>query len=1224
MEAGATGQAKLVIESPPKLHDQATNLPVDEKKVPDSTAPPTTCGTIKQKGIDRRPFVIAMIRGVPLRALVDTGATRSYLGPVACKKLSPRKELTPDQPAPPMVMANGEVQEIPGEIRLPMKVYNTEKEIMFRIAPTLAYEAILGMDALAAYGEALHQVILDHIERMGDPTTPQGTATAATLHDPSSFATPIYADELPKKSRATRFEWPLAEDQVAGIADLDDAQRRKVDALVQEIFGKPGEERKLGLTTRIKHKMDVQGHAPIRQRVRQYSPKVLEHMHAEVDKLLAAGIIEESTSEWSNPVVMVRKPNNEYRMCIDFRRVNDLTRKDPYPMKDMAGILSMLRSAKFISTIDLSQAYHQVPLDEESKPITAFAVPGKGLYQYVRMPYGPCGAPATFQRLQDSLIGPDLVPYAYSYLDDIILVSETFEEHLALLRLILERLAAAGLTINPEKCHFCVPEVKYLGFVVNENGLHIDPDKVSPVLQFPAPKNISQLRRFIGMTSWYRRFVESYADVAEPLTRLLRTSQRWNWGPEQQTAFDGLKYALATAPVLIFPNFNERFKLQTDASGFGIGAVLTQTVDGEEKVVSFASRTLTDAEKGWTVTERECLAVIWAIRKFRCYLEGYSFTVVTDHSSLQWLRNLKETTGGRLTRWALEVQSYDFDVVHRKGALHKVPDALSRMYEDEQGLLAAVESSSDEWYHRRVKAVQENPATLPNWKLDDGHLYCHRPDPLLDSILEDLDAWKLVPPSEMHQQIISAAHDPPVAGHLGVDKTYARVSREFYWPGCYKDVGDYVRRCPICQAVKPSQKGPAGLMGRKIIEAPWQIVSSDIMGPLPLTSDHFQYIIVFQCLLTKWVELKALRRANAQSVCSSFLSRVVYRFGCPRVLLTDNGTEYSNHEVDSLLDELGVHHFSSPPYHPQSNPTERVNRVIKQMIISYVDQEHKSWKDHLPELQYAINSAKHDSTKFSPVLLTLGYEYPPLHGLRPDLGPSPDVDNITTGSAGLWQQRMLRLSGLRDTAVRHLEEAGERQAHYYDEGRREVRLSEGEKVWVRNHQLSKAVEGRTSRLVKKYDGPYVVSKVLSPIVYEITDATGRIIGRHHVSDLKTHYEQELISDFDSTGTEKDPEQDGPEIGPSDQQAPAGRTPNRHAAQPQPPQPKRRRGRPRKVPFAGGVGTGGSSGQVLDGRGSLPKPPAPSIRRQVIFSPGPREGPVLRSARAGTASRPKRQ
>ena len=448
------------------------------------------------------------------------------------------------------------------------------------------------------------------------------------------------------------------------------------------------------------------------------------------------------------------------------------------------------------------------------------------------------------------------------YLDDIFVITPTFDEHLTWLRRVLHKIRDARLTINREKCELCRSQVRYLGFLVDCDELWVDPEKTAPVVDYPAPRNLKQLRRFLGMASWYRRFIPCFATIATPLTHLTKKQHTWEWATEQQTAFETLKMHLVSAPTFACPDFLLSFTLQTDASSVGLGAVLTQVIDGQERVIAYASRALTGAEQKYTVSEQECLAVIWAIRKFRYYREGYSFTVVTDHSSLRWLHNLKNPTG-RLALWALELLQDNVTIVHRKGALHHVPDALSRIPEnfaDATDLCIRMQPTDDRWYARRYRDVRHAPDRFPDWRIENNHLYHHRPCGFISIEQEDLDAWKLALPCEQRAQAIAESHEPPQVGHLGVDKTYRRLNTQYYWPNMLRDVIAFIARCDTCQRCKVEQRPPAGLMGRRVAEEPWTTVAVDIMGPVIPCKSRFSYVLVIQDLFTKWIEVLPLRR----------------------------------------------------------------------------------------------------------------------------------------------------------------------------------------------------------------------------------------------------------------------------------------------------------------------------------------------------------------------------
>lgn len=675
-------------------------------------------------------FAKLKIGSIVIDALIDSGSSRSFIVESLSDSLmkeTSRKLI--DCKARKMVVANGAISAISGRIMLPVELDGVGHEFPFRVVKDLSPDCILGWDFMQKFGiiqDGFHNVWYINKGLEGECIVHGGNGNTRTM-------TVSDIDQ---------------QEDCCGLIELSEAETVRLKELLREVI--PSNAPEIGRTSRVEHRIDVQGHTPIKQKYYRVSPVVLNAMYEEVDKLLAAGIIRPSNSEWSSPVVMVKRVNGKYRMCIDYRKVNAVSKGDAYPLPFMENILDELRSAKYITTIDLNLAYHQVPVEENSRTITTFTVPGRGLFEFTRMPFGLTGAPATFQRLIDTIITPEMRPHCFAYLDDIIIVSKTFEEHLVWLRKVIKRIYEAGLTISEDKSIFCQSEVRYLGFKVNEFGLQPDQEKVAPVLEFPPPKNLKQLRRFLGMTSWYRRFIQDYASLAEPLNRLLRKNSPWVWSDEQTKSFEALKRALTAYPILSCPDFSLPFVLQTDASTCGLGAVLTQVINGEERVIAFASRTLSGPERKYSTTELECLAIVWSIGKFRHYLEGFHFKVITDHSSLRWLHNLHNPTG-RLARWCLELLEYSFEVEHRKGALHKVPDALSRMFEgegEEPEEVCAVDIVQDTWYIKRVKDVLNYPQKFHGWKVVDGKLYYFKPNPLIDPILEDQDAWKIVVPLE--------------------------------------------------------------------------------------------------------------------------------------------------------------------------------------------------------------------------------------------------------------------------------------------------------------------------------------------------------------------------------------------------------------------------------------------------------------------------------------------
>ncbi len=440
-----------------------------------------------------------------------------------------------------------------------------------------------------------------------------------------------------------------------------------------------------GRTQVLHHEVRTPPGTIVRQRPYRV-PEARRHaIEEEVREMLKLGVIEPSRSPWSSPIVMVPKPDGTLRFCNDFRRLNEVSEFDGYPMPRVDELLDRLGRARYMSTLDLTKGYWQVPLSDDAKPKTAFSTPS-GHWQYRVLPFGLHGAPATFQRLMDVLLRPHQ-PYAAAYLDDVVIHSETWEDHLERLRRVLMELRRAGLTANPRKCHLALDEAKYLGFRVGRGLIKPQENKVAAILSAPRPTSKTQVRAFLGLAGYYRCFIPDFSSLAAPLTDLTRKGQpeKVSWGPAEGKAFKKVKEALTAEPVLRAPDFNCPFLLQTDASDTGLGAVLSQVQDGEEHPVLYISRKLTPTEQRYATVEREALAVKWAVLELRYYLLGRRFTLFTDHAPLQWMARAKETNA-RVTRWFLALQDFHFVVKHRAGTANANADGLSRIWSAFAGL----------------------------------------------------------------------------------------------------------------------------------------------------------------------------------------------------------------------------------------------------------------------------------------------------------------------------------------------------------------------------------------------------------------------------------------------------------------------------------------------------------------------------------------------------------
>jgi len=443
----------------------------------------------------------------------------------------------------------------------------------------------------------------------------------------------------------------------------------------QDVFAAPGGQ--LGHTNLVQHKIDVGDNSPIKQRPRRVPLGKKQVCDEELDRLEDEGIIEPSNSPWSSPVVLVTKKDGSVRFCVDYRKLNEITVKDAYPIPKIEDCIDTLSGSKWFCTLDLLSGYHQVEMDEADKEKTAFST-HRGHHQFTRMSFGLTNAPATFERLMDLVLKGLNWEQCLVYLDDVVVFGNSFEETMVNLRLVLERFREANLKIKPPKCALFQREVLYLGHIISENGVACDPSKIEAVTKWPVPKTVKDVRSFLGFAGYYRRFVEDFAGKAAPLHDLTRIDAEWVWTPACQAGFESLKSALTTAPVLGYPRDEGTFVLDTDASLYGVGAVLSQVQDGEERVLSYVSKKLSKSQVNYCTTKRELLAVVLFTKHFSHYLLGRSnFLLRTDHASIRWLCNFKGDEG-MLARWISQLQQYNFEIQHRAGKDHGNADGMSR------------------------------------------------------------------------------------------------------------------------------------------------------------------------------------------------------------------------------------------------------------------------------------------------------------------------------------------------------------------------------------------------------------------------------------------------------------------------------------------------------------------------------------------------------------------
>ena len=585
---------------------------------------------------------------------------------------------------------------------------------------------------------------------------------------------------------------------------------------------------------------------PVRVPPRRVPAHYRSEVTQQIQTMLEQDIIARSKSPWMAPAVLVPKKSGQLRICVDYRELNKRTTKDSYPLPLPDEAQDRLTGSTIFSTLNLQSGYWQLPVNVADREKTAFCPgPGMGLYEFCRMPFGLTGAPSSFQRLMDKTLHG--FPFVTIYLDDILIHSNNVQVHAQHLKVVFQRLQNAGLTLRGTKCHIGLPSVRYLGHIFSAKGMSPDPSKVQDITDWPTPTNPTEVRQFLGLASYYRRYILNFSNTAGPLYSLTQKNVPFTWDLACNEAFDTLKSHLVQSPDFAYPCFHqeaEPFVLQTDASAIGLGAVLEQY----GHVIAYASWSLTSSERNYSVKQRECLAIVFALKQFRHYLLGRSFQIHTDHEPLQWLS--AQNMEGMLCRWALAMQEYNFTIVHRNGSANTNADALSRLPPPSCALTVALPHYSlpelkkaqmldpiiSVVHKARLQSCDVPRDTTFNRGILRRYKQLWKQLAIADGVLcrtyslgplEGAVTVPILPPS-FQQEALTLSHDIPTAGHLGVDKTLDRLRRNAYWVSMAKDVERYCRNCTICQKSKLSLPPRAPLQNMPIGQ-PWQMVAVDIL-----------------------------------------------------------------------------------------------------------------------------------------------------------------------------------------------------------------------------------------------------------------------------------------------------------------------------------------------------------------------------------------------------------
>lgn len=623
-----------------------------------------------------------------------------------------------------------------------------------------------------------------------------------------------------------------------------------------------------------------EGADPVSVRPYRYPQVQKNEIESLVHDMLLAGVIQVSQSPFSSPVLLVKKKDGSWRFCVDYRALNKVTVADKYPIPVIDELLDELYGSKCFTKLDLKSGYHQIRVRPADVPKTAFRT-HEGHYEFLVMPFGLTNAPATFQALMNTIFKPFLRRFVLVFFDDILIYSQSAKQHTQHVETVLQLLSNHQLYANAKKCEFGQGRLSYLGHVISEQGVAVDADKVQAMQEWGIPGSLKELRGFLGLTGYYRKFVAGYALIARPLTDQLKLDQ-FNWGPEATAAFNKLKEAMMHTPVLAMPNFDKQFVVETDASGYGVGAVLVQ----EGHPLAYFSKILGPRAQQKAIYEKELMAIVFAVLKWRHYLLGRHFLIRTDQQSLKYLMEQREINPS-YQKWVSKLIGYNFEIQYRAGHANVVADALSRKSQGPVELCELLAASWAKWgdFEQIIKEdpfilkltsdLQAGVSVPKGYELDQGVLKYR---------------GRLVIPNnrELVTSLLKEYHDSLLGGHSGSLKTYKRLAAEWFWPGMRKGITDYVQACTICQQQKTSTLSPAGLLQPlPIPERVWEDISLDFIEGLP-RSEGVDTVLVVVDRLSKYAHFITLRHPfSALTVAEKFIKEVVRLHGFPSTIVSD-------------------------------------------------------------------------------------------------------------------------------------------------------------------------------------------------------------------------------------------------------------------------------------------------------------------------------------------------
>lgn len=829
-----------------------------------------------------------------------------------------------------------------------------------------------------------------------------------------------------------------------------------------------------------------------------------EAVNKTVTEMENLGIIERAATPYISPVRVVIKKDNSVRICLDARRLNKQMEKDhecPRSIEEIFKTCKLNSSSelKYFSRLDTTSGYWQIPLTEDSKQYTGFRINSK-TYVFRVLPFGLSTAASSFIRMISKIFGPEFDSFLTGYIDDMLIISDSFEQHIKHLKMVFKRLQEFGLTLNISKCDFFCDQLNFLGYVINSNGIKPNPSRVKAIVEYTRPHNVKQLQRFLGLCNFDRSFCKSFSSFCEPLTKLLRKTVRWEWKEPQEKAFEKIKDLLINAAMLYHPVLSAEWHVNIDASEYGLGAQLYQVLDGESRTIAYASRLLLPRETRYHSNEKEVLACVFALTRWRVYLLGRHFTVHTDNKALTYI-NTCRLLSPRIARWVLALQEFDFSIEHISGKDNIVADALSRdsakapPYPENRlfKILSTLKLPTE--FLRKIKAIAV--VQRDDKKLNDiiSALSCDVKLQERFALHQDVlyyrqasdEPYLVCVPKVMQSDFVEAYHE--MLGHYGVYKTWSALRTEVWWTNMYATIKKILRHCDVCQKTKISRM-PKPPINPIIPDAKGDLVALDLYGPLPRGRAGAKYVLVVLDVFTKYIALYPLKNATTRAALNRLILDYFPKNGRPNRILSDHGSQFTSKRWRETLESLGIKVIFNSIRHPQANSSERVMRELGRLCRVYCAGQHTRWAHELKRFAVLMNFVVHESTGFTPHELQRNTTVPKF---------LPSFLSNPIGTQDVSSERKMWL------AKETLQSRAARRAINYPSRPYPV-FEEGDLVLLRSSNISSALSAETKKFLLLFEGPYRIKSTVSFNTYMLEHPESSIErGLFHVSHLKAYH-----------------------------------------------------------------------------------------------------------------------